>query len=290
VLGGGAAGAELAQAIHRFGSTVTVVEGAPQLLAREATPLGQVLGEALRADGIEVITGVQATRAGRDGADAVLELDDGRELRGDKLLVATGRRPPVANLGLETVGIEPDPHGIAVDTSLRAADNVWAIGDVTGVWPLTHVGEYEGTSSPPTTSVSRGRPTTRPCRGWSTRIPRPRPWGRRPTASSRCSATGYVSPAPTRSGPMPRKAAAGHAGHPGAHPARRAARHDPALPDLFGDPRLPTEGPQDRDRLRARHAAGVTAPSPRATRRATDAIARLEVAQDARKVCGHRFR
>ena len=144
VLGGGPAGIELAQAIHRFGAEVAVVEGAPHLLSREPAPLGEALGEALRPEGIDVVVGVQATRARRDGADYVLELGDGRELRGERLLVATGRRPRVAGIGLETVGIEPDPRGIPVDASLRAGERLWAIGDVNGSWPLTHVGEYEG--------------------------------------------------------------------------------------------------------------------------------------------------
>jgi pyruvate/2-oxoglutarate dehydrogenase complex dihydrolipoamide dehydrogenase (E3) component len=144
VLGGGAAGVELAQATHRFGAEVAIVEGAPHLLARDPAPLGEALGEALRHEGIDVVVGVEATRARRDGADYVLELDDGRELRGERLLVATGRRPRVADIGLETVGIEPDPRGVAVDASLRAGERLWAIGDVNGIWPLTHVGEYEG--------------------------------------------------------------------------------------------------------------------------------------------------
>jgi pyruvate/2-oxoglutarate dehydrogenase complex dihydrolipoamide dehydrogenase (E3) component len=144
VLGGGAAGVELAQAIHRFGAEALIVDGAPHLLAREPAPLGEALGEALRREGIDVVVGAHATRARREGDDYVLELDDGRELRGDRLLVATGRRPRVAGIGLETVGIEPNPSGIPVDTHLRAAENVWAIGDVNGIWPLTHVGEYEG--------------------------------------------------------------------------------------------------------------------------------------------------
>ena len=70
--------------------------------------------------------------------------DDGRELRGDRLLVATGRRPRVDGIGLETVGIEPNGHGIPVDAQLRAGERLWAIGDVTGIWPLTHVGKYQG--------------------------------------------------------------------------------------------------------------------------------------------------
>jgi pyruvate/2-oxoglutarate dehydrogenase complex dihydrolipoamide dehydrogenase (E3) component len=84
------------------------------------------------------------TAARRDGEDYVLALADGRELRGERLLVATGRRPRVAGIGLETVGIEPDPAGIPVDARLRAGDRLWAIGDVTGLWPLTHVGKYQG--------------------------------------------------------------------------------------------------------------------------------------------------
>ena len=87
---------------------------------------------------------MHATAARRDGEDYVLELDDGRELRGDRLLVATGRRPRVDGIGLETVGIEPDPRGVPVDAHLRAGERLWAIGDVTGIWPLTHVGKYQG--------------------------------------------------------------------------------------------------------------------------------------------------
>jgi dihydrolipoamide dehydrogenase len=74
----------------------------------------------------------------------VLALGDGREQRGDHLLVATGRRPRVVGIGLETVGIEPDARGIPVDGHMRAGERLWAIGDVTGIWPLTHMGEYEG--------------------------------------------------------------------------------------------------------------------------------------------------
>jgi pyruvate/2-oxoglutarate dehydrogenase complex dihydrolipoamide dehydrogenase (E3) component len=81
---------------------------------------------------------------GAGGADYILELDDGRELRGDRLLVATGRRPRVEGIGLETVGLEAEAHGIPVDAHLRAGERLWAIGDVTGIWPLTHVGKYQG--------------------------------------------------------------------------------------------------------------------------------------------------
>ncbi|HXW88417.1 MAG TPA: NAD(P)/FAD-dependent oxidoreductase [Streptosporangiaceae bacterium] len=144
VLGGGPAGVELAQVVQRLGGEAVVIEGADRLIPREAAPLGEALGEALRRDGIEIVLGLRATAARRDGADYVLELDGGKELRGDRLLVATGRRPRVDKIGLETVGVKADPKGIPVDDHLRAGERLWAIGDVTGIWPLTHVGEYEG--------------------------------------------------------------------------------------------------------------------------------------------------
>jgi dihydrolipoamide dehydrogenase len=144
VLGGGPVGVEMAQAVRRLGGDVVLVEGGAHLLAREPRPLGEALADALRRDGIEVAVGVQATAARRDGAHYVLELDDGRKLNGDRLLVAAGRRPRVDGLGLETVGIQATPHGIPVDARLRAAERVWAIGDVNGIWQLTHVGKYQG--------------------------------------------------------------------------------------------------------------------------------------------------
>jgi pyruvate/2-oxoglutarate dehydrogenase complex dihydrolipoamide dehydrogenase (E3) component len=145
VLGGGPVGVEMAQAIRRLGASVALVEGAGHVLAREPRALGDALGEALTAEGIELHLGRHAASAGRDGDAYVLALDDGTELRGDRLLVATGRRPRSAGIGLETVGIEPGEHGgIPVDTRMRAGDGVWAIGDVTGVWPLTYVGKYQG--------------------------------------------------------------------------------------------------------------------------------------------------
>ena len=144
VLGGGPVGVEMAQAVRRLGGEVVLVEGAEHVLAREPAPLGEALGEVLRRDGIELVLGARVTAARRDGEDYVLELEDGRELRGDRLLVATGRRPRVDGIGLETVGIEADPRGIPVDARLRAGERLWAIGDVTGIWPLTHVGKYQG--------------------------------------------------------------------------------------------------------------------------------------------------
>ena len=144
VLGGGPVGTEMAQAVRRLGGEVALIEGAEHILSREPSPLGEALGEVLRRDGIKLLLGVHATAARREGEDYVLELDDGHVVRGDRLLVATGRRPRVDGIGLETVGIEPDPRGIPVDAHLRAGERLWAVGDITGIWPLTHVGKYQG--------------------------------------------------------------------------------------------------------------------------------------------------
>ncbi len=144
VLGGGAAGLELAQVVRRLGGEVALVEGADRVLAREPAPLGEALGEALRRDGIELVLGIHATAASRDGEDFVLHLEDGRELRGDRLLVATGRRPRVEGIGLETVGVEADARAVPVDARMRVGERLWAVGDITGIWLLTHVGEYQG--------------------------------------------------------------------------------------------------------------------------------------------------
>ena len=143
VLGAGSAGVELAQVVARLGGEAVIIEGAGHVLPREPESLGHALGDALRRDGIELRLGIHATAARREGSQYILILADGTDLRGDRLLVATGRRPRVHDIGLETVGIQPDPHGVPVDDHLRAGERLWAIGDVNGIWPLTHVGEYE---------------------------------------------------------------------------------------------------------------------------------------------------
>ena len=143
ILGGGPVGAEMTQAVLRLGGEVALVEGAGHVLAREPAPLGHALGEVLRRDGAELFLGLHATAARREGQDYVLTLEDGRDLRGDHLLVATGRRPRVPD-GLETVGVQAGRHGIPVDARLRAGERLWAVGDVTGVRLLTHVGKYQG--------------------------------------------------------------------------------------------------------------------------------------------------
>jgi pyruvate/2-oxoglutarate dehydrogenase complex dihydrolipoamide dehydrogenase (E3) component len=144
VLGGGPVGVEMAQAVRRMGASVALVEGMDHVLPREPRPLGDALGSALSADGIKLHFGEHASGVRREGDDFVLEFAGRDDLRGDRLLVATGRRPRVDALGLETVGIEPTRRGIPVDERMRVTDGIWAIGDVTGVWPLTYMGKYQG--------------------------------------------------------------------------------------------------------------------------------------------------
>ena len=103
ILGSGPVGAEMAQAVRWLGGEVALAEGSSHVLAREPEPLGDALGDELRL-------GKHATAARRDGDDYVLSLDDGTELRGDKLLVATGRAPRIPD-GLDTVGVTAGRHG-----------------------------------------------------------------------------------------------------------------------------------------------------------------------------------
>jgi pyruvate/2-oxoglutarate dehydrogenase complex dihydrolipoamide dehydrogenase (E3) component len=143
VLGAGAVGVELAQAIARLGSSVAIVEGGDHLLPREPEALGRGLAKALESEGIEIHLGRHAAAAARDGDEFVLRFEDGDELRGDRLLVATGRRPRTEGLGLDSVGLAEAPHGVPVDARMAAGPGLWAVGDVVGIWPLTYVGKYQ---------------------------------------------------------------------------------------------------------------------------------------------------
>jgi dihydrolipoamide dehydrogenase len=147
ILGGGAVGVEMAQALRRLGAgEVTLVEMVDRLLAVEEPFAGEELAAAFEAEGIVVHTGVQATAARRAGGTVVLTLDNGDELAGDELLVATGRRPVTDDLGLETVGLEPGKP-LDVDDQLHVSgiEDSWlyAVGDVNGRALLTHQGKYQ---------------------------------------------------------------------------------------------------------------------------------------------------
>ena len=259
VLGGGPVGVEMAQAVRRLGGEVALVEGAPHLLGRDPAPLGEALATVLQRDGVELVLGVKVTAARRDGDDYVLTLDDGRELRGDRLLVATGRRPRVSDIGLETVGIEADAHGIHVDAHLRAGERLWAIGDVTGVRLLTHVGKYQGEvvasnilgedreanyeaipnvvyTDPQVASVGATEApfsATTPLSEVAKTETYTRAYAESPGFLTLLSDGDRLTGAYAVGPEAGRVVAAGDAGHPRPGAARRAARHDPAVPDLL---------------------------------------------------------
>lgn len=143
VLGGGAIGVELAQALSRFGVTVTVVEALDRLLPLETPAAGELLARVFADEGIEVITGVAVEHVERDGARMAARLADGRIVAATQLLVATGRRTNLPELGVAAIGIDDIQRFVPVDDNLRVTDGVWAVGDLTGKGAFTHVGMYQ---------------------------------------------------------------------------------------------------------------------------------------------------
>jgi pyruvate/2-oxoglutarate dehydrogenase complex dihydrolipoamide dehydrogenase (E3) component len=146
VVGGGAIGCELAQAFARFGTHVTVVEAAERLLPPEDPDASALIEAALAADGVDVRVGARLEQATTDGTNRCLRLADGTELTADQVLVATGRRPVTAGLGLDEVGVQLDAGGRIVvdDTCATNVAGVWAIGDVTTIGGFTHVAGHMG--------------------------------------------------------------------------------------------------------------------------------------------------
>lgn len=145
VLGGGPVGCELAQVYAAFSSAVVLVESAPHLLPGEPAFVGELVAEALRRRGVEVLTSVEATAVRREGdGSATVELRDNGRRTGDRLLVATGKRPRTRDIGLETLDVRmDDSEALVTDDRCRAGDRVWAAGDVTGVAPFTHTANYQ---------------------------------------------------------------------------------------------------------------------------------------------------
>ncbi len=143
IVGGGPVGVELAQFLHRFGTRVSIVQGAPRLVPREEERVCALLTEALEDAGIDVHLGANAQSVGRDGDQRVVRLGSGEELRGEELIVAIGRRPRSQDIGLETIGVAPGEHGIPIDEHCRVSDGVWAAGDCTGVMLFTHLAKYQ---------------------------------------------------------------------------------------------------------------------------------------------------
>jgi pyruvate/2-oxoglutarate dehydrogenase complex dihydrolipoamide dehydrogenase (E3) component len=143
VLGGGPVGCELAQFYRRMGSRVTIVDPNERLLPRLDAEASAILHTAFENEGIERKHGVRAESVEKDGARLLVRLDSGEVLETSQILVAAGRKPNVRGFGLEQLGAELTPRGVAVDERMRAGDGVWAIGDAAGVALLTHVGKYQ---------------------------------------------------------------------------------------------------------------------------------------------------
>ena len=143
VLGGGPVGVELAQMLRRFGSEVHLLEAAERLLSREDERVSELLLEALKEDEIDVRLDAKVTSVSATGNGRTVCFGD-QEISADELVVAVGRKPRLGELSLERAGIEPGEKGIEVDERCRAGEGIWAIGDVTGVMPFTHVGKYQG--------------------------------------------------------------------------------------------------------------------------------------------------
>jgi pyruvate/2-oxoglutarate dehydrogenase complex dihydrolipoamide dehydrogenase (E3) component len=142
ILGGGAIGAELAQVFARFGSSVTVIEAMQRLLPPEEPESGDLLEKVFRAEDITVSTGIAAESVSHDGGEFTVTLSSGRQFRGDRLLVATGRKTDLASLGVGAIGLDEQARSIPVDTRMQAAPGVWALGDVVGKGAFTHMSMY----------------------------------------------------------------------------------------------------------------------------------------------------
>lgn len=145
VLGGGPVGCELAQVYAAFGVKVTLVEMADRLLAKEEPAIAAILAEVLVRNGIDVRTGTRLVGAEAGGPGARLTLEGGDRVEVERVLVATGRQPNVDGIGLESLGLVPNPTGLLTDVRGRVegAEHVWAAGDVTGVAPFTHTANYQ---------------------------------------------------------------------------------------------------------------------------------------------------
>jgi pyruvate/2-oxoglutarate dehydrogenase complex dihydrolipoamide dehydrogenase (E3) component len=144
VVGGGAVGCELAQLYCRLGTRVVLVQNGDHLLPRMDPEGADILADALRDEGVELRFGAHATRVSGGGTNPYrLELEEGAPIEADRLLVATGRRPNLEGVDGEALGLKVERGGVRTDEHLRAADGVWAAGDVTGVALFTHVGKYQ---------------------------------------------------------------------------------------------------------------------------------------------------
>ncbi|MDH3753758.1 MAG: NAD(P)/FAD-dependent oxidoreductase [Acidimicrobiia bacterium] len=143
VLGAGAIGSELAQALARFGVQVSIVEALDRLVPLDEPEAGAVLAEVFAAEGIAVHTGVTAGAVAPHDKGVEVMLSDETSLVAERLLVATGRRTDLAGLGVANLGLDDTARFVEVDERMRVTDGVWAVGDITGSGLFTHVAAYQ---------------------------------------------------------------------------------------------------------------------------------------------------
>jgi pyruvate/2-oxoglutarate dehydrogenase complex dihydrolipoamide dehydrogenase (E3) component len=147
VLGGGPVGSELAQAWASLGSRVTLVEGGERLLSRDEPFAGEEVGESLRKNfGVDVHLGAKVEKVSAGGAGVIAELNGGATVEAEEILVAVGRVPHTAELGLDAAAVEAGEHGfLETDNRMRVGGREWlyAIGDVNGRALFTHIGKYQ---------------------------------------------------------------------------------------------------------------------------------------------------
>jgi len=143
IIGGGATGCELGQVLSRFGVKVTIVEAGDRLLSAEEPEASEVVEEAFDAEGIEVKKGSAVKRVESRNGSVAVGLEDGKEIEGERLFLATGRTVDISDLGLESAGLDSGAEFIEVDERMQAGDGIWAMGDVTGKALYSHVALYQ---------------------------------------------------------------------------------------------------------------------------------------------------
>jgi pyruvate/2-oxoglutarate dehydrogenase complex dihydrolipoamide dehydrogenase (E3) component len=140
VLGAGPVGCELAQIYTRMGANVVLADIADRLLPRDHPDAGALLADVLREEGVEIHLGRTIERV---APGIEVHIEGGTVVKGERLIVATGRRAAVEGFGFENLGVEIGKRGIEVDERMRAGDGIWAAGDVTGIAMFTHAGKYQ---------------------------------------------------------------------------------------------------------------------------------------------------
>ena len=152
VVGGGPLGCELGQAFARLGSAVTLIQSGPRLLPRDEPRAGELIARSLQADGVDVRTGVRLESVeARAGGGGTATLPGGASIEFDRILVAAGREPGTEGLCLDAAGVELAEDGaVRVDGRMRTSNTgVYAVGDVTGEMPFTHVAAHHARVATP---------------------------------------------------------------------------------------------------------------------------------------------